>query len=864
MDKNRFEKIENIFQSAIDIPFSDRKSFLASECAGNTVLLAEVEELIRSFEKDSDFLEESMWEFGLSAIQASKDKKLEGKTVGIYRIEKKIGAGGMGDVYKAFDRRLNRFAALKFLSESMENDHTARRRLIREAQAAAALDHPNICTVHGIEEFEEQHFIVMQFVEGKTLDECLKENNFDAEDFSRTAKQIISAVGFAHSHGIIHRDLKPGNIMLTNDGQVKILDFGLAKILQDKSILMTETNSNSNFSSNGLLIGTVAYMSPEQLRGERLDFRSDIFSLGVIFYELLTKRNPFKHKSQAETIAAVLNGEITDSKEIKAVVAEEISEFIGKCLQKEPSLRFQSAAEMLIEFDKIEANGDSEKRRKNRQNFFVKAFIFVVIAVSIFISVFYLAKNQPKRTLAVLPFSVDVSTAEKEYLADGLTQGVIEKLTNLAELKVTNKYVAANFKNGAFDPQKVGKELNVDAVFTGALRKRNDILILSTKLIRTADNFVIDSKEFNVDENNINELQINISDEILIKTISAVNEAEKNKIARKDTEDNEAKLRYIRGRYFLSRRNDGNDIKEAIRLFTEATELDPAFAKAWTGLADAYMTASIPGAEKAISPEKAAEIAKFAVKKAIAIDPNLCETYYSIGNINWKFDWNWAEAKRNFKSAVNCDPEFSQAYLGLASVYRIEGNFQEAMNQTRNAKSVDPISISPDLNIASIYYYEREFEKMEQMLNELQERSPKSIRVSAIKSYRSILNGNFKEAAAILEKIYESDKISDKISVSAPLGFAYAKVGERGKALKIIENLEQFSKQNYVPSQEKAIVYVGLGEYDKAFENLKKSCDEKFSALPALMNDPLIDEIRNHTRFPELLKCSHTKPEILN
>lgn len=849
-----WEKVESVFHGALELSAADRRNYLARECAGDERLAREVETLIKSFEKDACFLDEPALEFGFAAIHETAQKKLENRTLGTYRIEKKIGAGGMGDVYRAFDTKLNRRVALKFLSAALENDHSAKRLLSREAQAAAALDHPNICAVYGIEQIGADNFIVMQFVEGETLDTALANKTLSFEEFRAVAKQIVAAISFAHAHGVIHRDLKPGNIMLTNDGNIKILDFGLAKIQNKNSIIKQENQAHSRFSQNGLVIGTVAYMSPEQLRGERLDYRSDIFSLGVLFYELLLKENPFKRTSQAETIAALLGEESGELKRNLSKLPAKIGAFIEKCLRKEQDARFQSAAEMLLEIDQFETQSSSSKRRE-RLKFYAKSALAVLLLACVCAALFFYTGSRPQRTLAVLPFSLDGAETEKEYLTDGLTQSVIDKLANLSDLKVISKFAVAAYKNKKIEPQQAAQELRADAVFTGSIVRRDNNLYLLTKLIRASDNFVIDTQDLKIDESNLIELQEAIAARILAKAKSNLTDADKNRLAKRDTTSNEAKLLYLRGRFVLNRRSDSSDIRSAINLFTEAKELDPAFAKAWTGLADAYLNASLPGVEKAISPEEAVAKSKAAVKQALEIDENLCEAYHSRGMINLKYDWNWQEAKNNFRIAINCDAEFYPAQLGLVNVLRIEGRFQEALEETEKAKKEAPLAASPDLSRAAIYYNLRDYQKMQQILDGLTTFAPPSNRIAYTQAYQFLMTGKLKEAIQLLEKIYKSDKITDKVSVAAPLGFAYAKTGRRAEALKVIENLNSFAEKNYVPSQEKAIVYVGLGDYDRAFEFLSKSCSERFSALPALVYDPIIEEIKTDARFEKIVKC---------
>ncbi|MEP6900752.1 MAG: protein kinase [Actinomycetota bacterium] len=861
MKSKTWNKVERIFHTALDLPVEERTFFLQKQCAGDGELLSEVETLLVSFEKESGFLEEPVFEIGLGAIHQKSQKNLADSIIGFYELKEKIGAGGMGEVYKAVDTRLNRRVALKFLSAALENDNSAKRQFVKEAQAVAMLEHPNICAVHGIEQTDDHHFIVMQYVEGITLAEKIETERVGVEEFKSLTRQILTAVAFAHSHGVIHRDLKPGNIMLTREGQIKVLDFGLAKVIPQKQIfggeLQTET---SRFSNNGLIIGTVSYMSPEQLRGERLDYRSDVFSIGIILYELITKQNPFDQKSQADTIASILSDQPPALKNLAPDFPASLKNLVEKCLQKKPEQRFQSAAEILVKLDLTET-GNISAILKRRRSFFLNIAFAAVVFFAVLAIIFFYTGQHRQRTLAVLPISFDNPPAGKEYLAGGLTESIIDKLSNLSDLKVKNKSIVDRFKDKAIEPQIAGKELGVDAVFAGTIQKRANELFLVTKIIRTSDSFIIDTDESKIEEASLIELQENISARIISKLKSNLTDDDKNKLAQKETENNEAKRLYLLGRAYMNRR-EGNDLKNAIRSFNQATAIDIKYAKAWTGLADSYLFTSLPDNKNAIAPKEAINYAKSAAKKALELDNTLCETYNSFGMIGLKYDWKWNEAESYFRTAIDCDSEFLPARYGLISVLQITGRFDEALQEAQKVKVLDPLSISSDLTIASLYYGKRDYQRMDKVISDLLERYPSNNRISYIRSYQFLLTRKYQEATEILEKMYNSDKESEEKLASAPLGFAYAKMGRRKEALKIIETLERMEKNNYVPPQEKAIIYVGLGDFDKAFENLNKSCDERFPSLPTLIFSPLLDEIKSDARFADIKKCVNLQGEL--
>ncbi|MGC2238540.1 MAG: protein kinase [Pyrinomonadaceae bacterium] len=855
MKKNNWKRVEKIFHATLDLPSEERKTYLQKVCAGDGKLFSDVESLINSLEKDSDFLDEPIFEFGLGALYENGKKSLTGKTIGFYELQEKIGAGGMGEVYKAVDKRLNRHVALKFLSESPENDYASKRQLVKEAQAAAALEHPNICAVHGIEQTDEHHFIVMQHIEGRTLAEIIENESIGVEDFKSIARQMITAVAFAHEHGVIHRDLKPGNIMLTTEAHIKVLDFGLAKVIRQKHLIDGETDNKSNFSQNGLVIGTVSYMSPEQLRGEKIDYQSDIFSVGIILYELLAKKNPFSRKSQAETIAAILNHEPPALGKIAPDFPASLINLVEKCLQKEPEKRFQSASGILVELDKSESENYREIAFKRHRMFFVKAVIAVFILIAVLAFAISYATKHSRRTIAVLPISFDSPQSDKEYLAGGMTQSIIEKLSYLSNLDVKSESLVARYKGKTAEPLTAGKELNVDAVFVGSIQERVEGLVLSTKLIRISDGVLIDANESIVDKAKLIELPEGIASRIIYKIQTKLTDEDKSKLARKDTESETAKNFYFLGRFYLRRGKDVDDIEKAVEFFRNAKDIDQDYAKAWAGLADAYISQTAPGIKGAITPKQAFESAEKAARKALELDNTLSEAYNALGLISLRYKWDWNDAERNFRLAIDRDAKFLPAHFGLINVLKLQERYDEAIEEAKKVKEIDPLSINSDVQIALMYYRKHDYRQMDNILSDLLQRFPDDRTVKYVRVYQFLKTERFKEALEILEPFYKSDKEEDKVFVAAPLGFVYAKMGQRDDALKIIEDLDKFRKNNFVPAQEKALIYVALGDYNKVFDFLNQSCGERYLSLPGWVNDPIVDEVKSDPRFAEIKKC---------
>jgi TolB-like protein/thioredoxin-like negative regulator of GroEL len=852
MRNKNWRQVETIFHTALGLGGDERVSYLSEKCSGDAALLSEVESLIFAFENESDFLEEPAFSLGLNVLGHGTEKDLTGEKIGFYEIREKLGGGGMGDVYLADDTRLNRKVALKFLKGNFGDDKWAKRQFMKEAQAVAMLEHPNICAVHSIEEIDEHNFIVMQFVEGDTLGKFISGRELSLEKILSIAHQMIGAVALAHSHGIIHRDIKPGNIMITSEGLVKVLDFGLAKVVEQKH-KTGRAEEHSQISQNGLILGTVSYMSPEQLRAERLDFRSDIFGVGIVLYEMLAKESPFSRKSQAETIAAILSDQPASLKDIEMPIPEALGFIVQKCLNKDKEKRFQSAAEILVELDKVE----SAAIPRRIKGFFVKfvlAAATAVLLVVLFAMFFYTGKASPK-TLAVLPITFENAPADKEYLADGLTKIFIDKLSRLPDLKVKNESLTSRYKDGATEPQTAGKELNADVVLVGKIQKRGEELVLVATLLRTSDGSVIDTYEKGISETGLSSLEEDISTRVLSKLNSSVSTEDKSRLAKKDTESEEAKAAYLRGRFYLKRKTQSDDPQRAKNAFTEAKDLDQNFAKAWAGLADAYLALASPGTVGAMSPEQAVTSAKKAANKALELDNALCDSYNSLGLIALRYEWNWSEAETYFRTALAYDPEFLPARNGLVLVLTTLQRFDEAMLEAEKIKKYDPLSVTSDLQQALISYRKYDFEQSDRILTELLQRFPNDRNIRNVRVYQLMKTQRFNEALDILEPAYASEDKNEKVFAAAPLGYAYGKMNRRTEALKIIEDLKKLEKNGYIPAQERAIIYIGTGDFDRALEQLKLSCAERFASLPGLVVDPLVDEMKSDPRFVEIRRC---------
>lgn len=839
---HNWEERENIFHEALALQGEERDSYLLRACSENKKQLSEIESLLRAFENDADFLEEPVFDMALGLFGEKNRRIPAGTWIGPYQVGKKVGEGGMGEVYDALHAKLNRRVALKFISESFDNI-SARRQLRREAQAVALLEHDNICAIYDFEEVEGYHFIVMQYIEGLTLAELIEKFPIDQKQVLSIARQIISAVDFAHSHGIIHRDLKPANIMIKPDEQIKVLDFGLAKTILPITNSSPGKENTSVISRDGLIMGTISYMSPEQLRGEKVGFQSDIFSIGIILYELAAGKNPFKRSSQAETIAAILSEEPEPLENHAPKVSGNLSVVVRKCLQKDKTRRFQTATEILTELEGAES-------KKSTGVILKKVLATSLILLFVLSALLFPAKGR-KLSFAVLPIINESARPDYQYLAEGFTREMIENLSRASNLDIKREAQVSRYKEQSVTPQTAGLELNVDAVLSGSIVQRGDSPFLVVQIVKTSDGALLDTAEFTLKEFDLVSIRENLSQRIAEKFQFELTEEERARLDQTGTKKSEALRVYFLGRFYWNRRGP-NDLKEAIKYFSEATNLEPSYAKAWAGLADSYALYSVPGQSGSISSEEAANMARKAAKTALQFDPTLSEPHSSLALIKQRFDWDWPGAEESFRTAISLDPEYAPAHLGLSKLLPITGRFNEALAEAEKTKELDPFSISSHLNLGLIYYGSRDYDKAEQIYSDVLNRYPDKTRALFLLGYLYMKTGKLKEATENFEKVFDKKPLL----AAAGLGYCYGKTGQTNKALEVLKKLDQLAKEEYVSSQEKAIIYLGMGDTDKAFQYLEQACAEKFPPFPPLLADPLLDDIRSDRRFPALKQCA--------
>jgi eukaryotic-like serine/threonine-protein kinase len=780
-----------------------------------------------------------------------------GQTISHYRIVEQLGAGGMGVVFKAQDSRLERAVALKFLPEKLAQEPLALERFRREARAASALNHPGICTIYDIGEQDGRAFIAMEFIDGETLRAHIHGKPLPLEEILELGIEIADALEAAHAEGIIHRDIKPANIFVTKRGRAKVLDFGLAKLIPKGVASGAADDSNSIV---GIISGTPSYMSPEQVRGDGLDPRTDIFSLGLVLYEIATGRQAFSGGTGGVIIEAVLTRPPVPVRNINPAIPAELEEIINKTLHKDREQRYQHAAELGAELQRLKRELDSGSRAGDT------ASRTAAVANTDSPPSAGAQRSQPSSStgrmrafrpervsrsidsLAVLPFDNASGDPEYEYLSDGITGSLINTLATVPKLRVMAQSTVFRFKGHAIDPQAVGRDLNVRAVLTGRVMQSGGSLRIGAELVDVATGSQLWGGQFDRKSGDIFAVQDEISNEISEKLRLQLTRAQKKKLTQRHTEDPEAYRIYLKGRHHWNRWTEEGFYK-AIEYFRQAVEKDPAYALAHAGVADSYV---LLGWNSYLPPKDAFPKAKAAALKALQFDSELGEAHASLAAVLWLHDWKWQEAEKEFKRSLELNPTYPTANHWNAEFVMTMGRQIEAIAKMKNSQTLDPLSLIINVAIGWANYMARRYDDaLEQLLQtvELDRNYPVTYWILGL-VYRTL--GRYDLAIAEGEK-------GVKLSGGSPLmraalAHSYGKAGRREEALQILGELTELAKTKYVAPHFFVGIHTGLGENERALEYLGKSYEEHSHWLIYLHMDPRMDELRKDPQFQELLK----------
>jgi eukaryotic-like serine/threonine-protein kinase len=869
MTPERWRQIDSLFKEALECAPDHRAALLAEACAGDESLRREVDSLLKYHTQADAFLEEPAVNQAVPFIseppttQGAQTPVL-GQRVRQYHLIEVLGQGGMGTVYLAEDTRLNRRVAIKFLSEDFLGQAQASKRLIREAQAAARLDHPNICAVHEVVDDESHSFIVMQYAEGKTLKEVIKENALDLKTVPTIAIQIADALAAAHEQNWVHLDIKPGNIMLTKQGQVKVLDFGIAKMLAPAESEATQTRT-------GALMGTPAYMSPEQAEGKIVDARSDIFAFGIVLYEMLTGKSPFcvKSKTPVEIMHAVMYDEPRSLKEINPNIGEPLVQLIERAMAKNPDGRFSSMREVVSELNKLkdESSSDSSVIRQagnrgratarwpNGKRSWMVASLAASILVGLMITSIWLLTrkdiaptSEPSasqiKSLAILPFKTLNQQQGEDYLGVGMTDVMITRLSNLNELTVRPTSSVLRYRS--HDPLEAGEALKVDSILDGSIQQQGDRVRVTVRLLRVSDGQSLWAYQCDEICTDIFALQDTISNKVTDALALRLTGDERERLLKRYTGNREAYEAYAKGRFAMDRLTK-EDLQKAIEAFNKAVELDPSFALAWVGLAEAYEHRALDYA----LPREFFPKAEEAVEKALALDEGLGAAHGQRGMILFRYHYDWKGAEREFERAIELNPNDANIHFKYCWLLGLQGRIEEAHEQARLARHLNPLSQRNEIMIGFPYYCAHQFDKAIELTKKFLFANPNNSEAHYDLTLAYIGAGKYQEALAVCE-IMKSMDIN--VDYQVLRGVTYGLMGNRKAAEQQLDEMQKYAGKRYVSPGGIGLVYASMGEKDKAFEWLEKGYEDRSWWMLFMKIDRRFDNLRSDPRFADLMR----------
>ncbi|MGE0884360.1 MAG: protein kinase [Blastocatellales bacterium] len=794
-----------------------------------------------------------------------------GSQISHYKILSSLGMGGMGEVYLAEDSILGRKLALKILPDEFTKDAGRVARFEQEARAASALNHPNIITIYEVGKEAGVYFIAAEYIAGSTLRQNLRSDGLDLREALGIAIQIANALEAAHEAGITHRDIKPENVMIRPDGYVKVLDFGLAKLTEksnpsyDKIDKEAATQIKAK-TDPGTVMGTVTYMSPEQARGLAVDARSDIFSLGVLLYEMLTGKVPFDGTTATDVLAAILHVEQAPLTRYCRQAPAELEASLKKALCKDCETRYQTIKNFLGDLRQIKNRLEFEaefarikhQSRSGKSGEEISEALTVEFRSGEIISpsgrLIERRISAEIESLAILPLENAGANAEMDYLSDGITESIINSLSQLPKLRVVPRTTVFQYKGQPIDPQRIGQELGVRAVLTGRVLHIGDSLIVKTELVDIAHSKQLWGEQYRRRMTDIFALQDEIAEEISQKLRLQLTGEERERLRKRYTDNTEAYQLYLKGRYYVGKRTP-DWIRKGIEHFQQAIDLDPNYALAYAGLAEAYgFLASSTGGQP---PRDAYPLAKAAALKALELDDTLGEAHCSLGFFRLLFDWDYAAAEAEFKRAIELSPNFANAHDGYGFYLKATGQHEAAIESCKRAQELEPLSLFLSLSLGWAYYFARRYDEALKQSAKVLDMDPNFGFAYWHRGMVFIQQQNFTEAINAFRKaISLSGAIPTFLSY---LGHAYARAGKPREARQMLAQLESLSKRQYVSSYFIAMLHLGLGDLDQTFEWLEKAYEERSGFLAFVRVEPMLDILSQNRKWMNFLEKSIQK-----
>jgi eukaryotic-like serine/threonine-protein kinase len=920
MKPEHWQQLDKLFHSALEREPKERSAFLDKACAGDESLRKQVEALLAAHDEAGSFIESPAMEVearGVAADQGSAGTAMgTGETVSHYRIISPLGSGGMGDVYLAQDTVLGRQVALKLLPADFTGDTHRVRRFEQEARAASALNHPNIITIYEIGQFDGRHFIATEFIDGQTLRQRISGSHshttgdggrasgrhLKLSEILSVAIQTADALAAAHDAGIVHRDIKPENIMVRRrDSYVKVLDFGLAKLTQGAVDSEAPTRAQVRTSA-GVVMGTPTYMSPEQARGEQVDARTDIWSLGVVLYELVAGCGPFERSTPSEVIALILEREPPPLARYDREVPPELERIVSKTLTKDKETRYQTAKDLLVDLrrltQRLEVEAEIERtvppelrgatdearpsggqegvstaqasaaqtatvesaRTTSSVEYIIteikrhKRGVAIALAAIILLSVagiayyFYSARGGSRAaidSIAVLPLVNTSGDPNAEYLSDGISEALINSLTELRQWRVVARATAFRYKGREVDAQSVGRELNVRAVLMGKVRQMGDTLNIQVDLVDATTGAQLWGQEYERKVSDVLSIKQAIAREVTEKLRLRLSGGEERQLTTRDTTNAEAYRFYLRGRFFWNKRTT-EGIKKAIEEFQQAIDRDPNYALGYVGLADSFLLLDEYGG---IPESETLPKARAAADRALQIDDSLAEGHTSSALIYQRL-WRWGEEEAEFKRAISLNPNYATAHHWFAIYFALKQQFDDALIEIKRAQTLDPLSPVINTTVAEVYLLKNDPDSAIEECKRVIELDPHFPGAHDDLGNAYLKQRRYQEAMTELQKAVELSGGGEGLS---DLGYLYAVTGRRSQALRILKELEEKYARHEAIGMSLAGVYAGLGEKNQAFAWLERDFEQHSGVLPFITYSSMPD-LRSDPRYADLVR----------
>ncbi|MBS1791364.1 MAG: protein kinase [Acidobacteria bacterium] len=910
MTPERWQQIDRLLNEVLERQPSERAGFLAQAANGDDELRREVDSLLKFHGQSENFIEAPPAEIAADWIQQIESRA--DNTIGHYQLIREIGRGGMGIVYLANDTRLGRQVALKLLLEKLTQDAARVRRFQREARAVSALNHPNIITVYEVGQAEHEHYIAAEFVDGKTLREICKSGGLVFNQALDVLLQTCAALTSAHEAGIIHRDIKPENIMLRPDGIVKVLDFGLAKLIEQAPRPNKEAQSARLTTQPGMVMGTTSYMSPEQARGLNVDARSDLFSLGVVMYELLTGQAPFRGETTADVLAALLMGEPRPLDRFSPKLPTALQNIVNRCLSKSVEERYQSARDIGNDLKQLKDELEFSARLKGRsvkddeiltmtvgaiedasqQTTFAtraaenlstafsptqpqkrktspdsrfkqvtesrlgKLAMAIVLLATVAALGWWKFKpyGKPIDSIAVLPLVNQLDDAQLDYVPDGITETLIDGLSQLPDLTVRPSSMVLAYKGRETDVRQIGKDLKVDAVVTGQVKLLGEQFIVQLELIRTENGSRLWDQTYEAKPDAILAIQQEISEDLTKMLRQQTTDLVRSQTAKRQTQNSEAHKLYIIGHNLWLKRNSDSTLK-AIEKFEQAIKLDNNYALAYVGIADAYSTM---GSYRQGRPHDVYPKALEAAEKALSLDPQLAEAHASLGKILTDYSWDWAKAEAEFRTAISLKPNYANAHHWYSTLLATIGRFDDAIREVKIAQGLDFLSPATNTHVGNIFYRARRYDEAIAALKEALELEPNFIAARFYLGMCYLKQKRFEMALAEFQTSKQAVPNSSEALVL--LALTYSEMGKLERTRQCLSELREVTKSHYASSVSFGIIHAALGEMDKAFEYMNQAFEEGAPVIRGLKTDPLFDNMRQDPRFAGLMRRAGLTP----